>query len=64
MYSGKIAVPPGGGGFRMKSFIIALKNDTLGHFFKANECKNEPLWNFFLTLLDRFKNHIYYERKE
>jgi hypothetical protein len=33
----------------MKNFIIALKNDTL--------------WHFFLTLLDRFKNHIFYERK-
>jgi hypothetical protein len=33
----------------MKNFIIALKNDTLRHFF--------------LTILDRFKNHIFYERK-
>jgi hypothetical protein len=34
---------------KLKNFIIALKNDTLGHFFKANECKNEPLWNFFFN---------------
>jgi hypothetical protein len=33
----------------MKNFINALKNDTL--------------WHFFLTLLDRFKNRIFYERK-
>jgi hypothetical protein len=32
----------------MKNLIIALKNDTLRHFFlMQNACKNEPQWHFF-----------------
>jgi hypothetical protein len=43
----------------MKNVIIALKNDTLRHFFNAKMNR----YGTFLTLLDRFKNHVFYERK-
>jgi hypothetical protein len=47
----------------MKNFIIALKNDTLRHFFNAKCVQKWTAVALFLTLLDRFKNHIFYERK-
>jgi hypothetical protein len=51
----------------MKNVIIALKialkNDTLRHFFNATCVQKWTAMALFLTLLDRFKNDIFYERK-
>jgi hypothetical protein len=40
----------------MKNF--ALNNDTLRHFFNAKCVQKWTAMALFLTLLDRFKNHI------
>jgi hypothetical protein len=46
-----------------EKFYNCVKKDTLRHFFNAKCVQKWTAMALFLTLFDRFKNHIFYERK-